>query len=283
MKKENIFDWFLRIVKGAFMGMDFILPGVSGAALAVAFGLYERIVEFIAHITKDFWKNVSFFIPVALGGAIGIFLVSHPMSFLMHEYKTPVMYFFVGTILGTFPDIWHKSGAQGRKPYYFAIMILTFVVGTAFLLKFGDKESISAIAEQTKLQPLTALLAGAIVAGIAFIPGLSSSTVLLLLGFLNPLLSAIKGLDFMILIPFFVGLGVCVFPFSRCVDLLLRKAYGGFFHFILGIIFASVVLIIALASKGYGYSPQNLLVCAATLVSGAVFSYNVCLFSKKYE
>lgn len=283
MEEKKVFDWFLRLIKGAFIGMDFILPGVSGAALAVAFGLYERIVEFVAHITKNFWKNVSFFIPVALGGAIGVFIISHPMSFLMQEYKTPVMYFFVGTILGTFPDIWHKSGAEGRKPYYFVIMILTFILGTVFLLKFGDKESVTVIVEQAKLQPLTALLAGCIVAGVVFIPGLSSSTILLLLGFLSPLLIAIKELDFTVLIPFCLGVLVFVFPFSRGIDFLLKKAYGGFFHFILGIIFASVVLIVTLASKGYEYSWQNLLVCAITLASGALFSYHVCKLSKKYE
>ena len=47
-------EWFLRFVKGMFIGSGFILPGVSGGALAAIFGIYERIISFLAHITKDF-------------------------------------------------------------------------------------------------------------------------------------------------------------------------------------------------------------------------------------
>ena len=57
MKKSNVIDWIIRLVKGAFVGTGFILPGVSGGALAAIFGLYEKIITFIAHITKDFKEN----------------------------------------------------------------------------------------------------------------------------------------------------------------------------------------------------------------------------------
>jgi len=65
-------DWILRFFKGAVIGMDFVLPGISGAALAVVFGLYEKIVMFIANIRKDFIKNLLFFLPVGLGALLGI-------------------------------------------------------------------------------------------------------------------------------------------------------------------------------------------------------------------
>lgn len=39
-------DWMLRFVKGMFIGSGFILPGVSGGALAAVFGMYERLISF---------------------------------------------------------------------------------------------------------------------------------------------------------------------------------------------------------------------------------------------
>ena len=54
MKKENTIDWILRFVKGIFIGSGFILPGVSGGAMAAVFGIYERLISFIANITKNF-------------------------------------------------------------------------------------------------------------------------------------------------------------------------------------------------------------------------------------
>lgn len=54
-------DWMLRFVKGMFIGSGFILPGVSGGALAAVFGMYERLISFLAHLTKNFKENVLFF------------------------------------------------------------------------------------------------------------------------------------------------------------------------------------------------------------------------------
>ena len=44
--QPNKSDWFLRFIKGMFIGSGFILPGVSGGALAAVFGIYERIISF---------------------------------------------------------------------------------------------------------------------------------------------------------------------------------------------------------------------------------------------
>ncbi len=54
-------DWMLRFVKGMFIGSGFILPGVSGGALAAVFGMYERLISFLAHLTKNFKENVFVF------------------------------------------------------------------------------------------------------------------------------------------------------------------------------------------------------------------------------
>ena len=45
-KEARTKDWLLRFVKGMFIGSGFILPGVSGGALAAIFGIYERIISF---------------------------------------------------------------------------------------------------------------------------------------------------------------------------------------------------------------------------------------------
>lgn len=49
-------DWLLRLFKGAAVGIGGILPGLSGGVLAVIFGLYDKILNFLGNITKDFWK-----------------------------------------------------------------------------------------------------------------------------------------------------------------------------------------------------------------------------------
>ena len=105
-------DWLVRFLKGALIGTGFILPGVSGGALAAVFGLYERIIGFIAHITREFVKNVLFFIPVGLGALVGMFVLAHPLSFFLVQYEAQVLWGFIGCILGTVPALWKQAGKR---------------------------------------------------------------------------------------------------------------------------------------------------------------------------
>ena len=76
-------SWLTRLIKGIIIALGFILPGVSGGVLASILGLYERIISFLAHLSKDFVKNVLFFIPIGIGGILGIALFSAPLEYLL--------------------------------------------------------------------------------------------------------------------------------------------------------------------------------------------------------
>ena len=58
---ETELKFFSYFVKGVLIGIGGVAPGVSGGAIAVIFGLYERITDAIADVFKDFKKNAVFF------------------------------------------------------------------------------------------------------------------------------------------------------------------------------------------------------------------------------
>jgi len=290
---NSAIDWFLRFLKGAAIGMDFVLPGISGAALAVVFGLYERIVSFVANITKNFIKNVLFFLPVGLGGLLGIYLISHPISFLKENYLTPFLWFFVGAILGTLPELWKKSGegetangvSRSRKPIHIVLLVTVFILGTTlFLITLGKSLGFEP-------NPVMAFFAGAAVALIVFIPGFSSSTFLLLFGLYDVVIHSYKNFseNLSFLIPFALGMLIFVFPFSKGIEFLIRKFYSGFYHIIIGFVLASAVLVAAIASgwrqEGgyYNYLQIGSVACLITLIAGAAFSYWMCKISRNAE
>jgi len=291
----------LRFFKGAAMGMDFVLPGISGAALSVVFGLYERIIGFLANITKGFIKNFLFFLPVGIGGLLGIYMISHPMSFLLENYKTPVLWFFVGAIIGTMPDLWRRSSAEPvkidpqpasdedavikkRKPRHIIILLAAFFSAVFILLFSGGW-----VFGQIILNPVTAAVSGGIVALIALIPGFSSSNFLVLFGLYDQMINSYRDLNFAVLVPFALSMIICVLPFSKGVEFLLKKAYLGFFHVILGFVLASAVLVGAIASgwqqpEGYyNYLQLGTIACVITFAAGAAFSFWMCKLSEKYE
>lgn len=72
VKPNTITDWFIRLIKGIIIGVGFILPGLSGGVLAVILGIYDKLIRFLSDIRKNFLQNVAYFLPVAIGMAIGI-------------------------------------------------------------------------------------------------------------------------------------------------------------------------------------------------------------------
>ena len=53
-QEEKQQPFLYRFLVGILIGSGFIVPGVSGGALAAIFGIYERIIGFLAYLTKNF-------------------------------------------------------------------------------------------------------------------------------------------------------------------------------------------------------------------------------------
>jgi putative membrane protein len=273
--RRGVIGWLLRFLKGALIGTGFILPGVSGGALAAIFGLYQRIVSFIAHITKDFIKNVLFFIPVGLGALCGMFLLARPLSFFLEYYEAQVIWGFIGCIIGTLPSLWKEAGKEGRAKRHYVIVAVTAVI--SFCLLFAAKNYLNA---QMPLNFLTWIFAGFLIALGILVPGMSPSNFLVYLGMYKPMVDAFKIMDVLILLPLFLGVVICLFSLSSLIDILLRKIYAGMFHFVVGIVIASTFLIVPL---NYNYASVGTLACAAAMLAGCALGFWMSRLEEQYK
>jgi putative membrane protein len=268
-------DWILRFFKGAIIGTGFILPGVSGGALAAIFGLYERIVSFIAHITKDFLKNVLFFIPVGIGALLGMFLLARPLSFFLENFETQVLWGFIGCIIGALPLLWKEAGKNGRHKRHYMILAITAVAG--FCLLYAAKNFLKV---QMPLNFVTWIFSGFLIALGVLVPGLSPSNFLVYLGLYRPMVDGFKAADPMVLAPLFLGVAVCLFSLSALMDMLFKKAYAGLFHFVVGIVIASTFMIVPI---NYNYLTRGTVVCVLALLVGAGLGFWMSRLEEKYK
>lgn len=268
-------DWILRFVKGIFIGSGFILPGVSGGALAAVFGIYERIISFLAHITKDFKKNVLFFIPVGLGGITGIFLLSFAVSFFLGAYETQILWFFVGCILGTIPALWQQAGKKGRQSKHIVILVISLVASLVFLL-YGQNLFNGQVPQNFG----TWTLAGSLIGLGVVVPGLSPSNFLLYMGMYKDMVDGVKTLDFAIIIPIGLGCIACVLLFSKLMDYVFSKAYSGLFHCILGIVFASTAMIIP---RNFNYLSFGVIACIVMCIAGIALGSWMSALEEKFK
>jgi putative membrane protein len=270
-----VIDWILRFFKGALIGTGFILPGVSGGALAAISGLYQRIIAFIAHITRDFIKNVVFFIPVGLGALVGMFLLARPLSFFLEHCEAQVMWGFIGCIIGTLPALWKEAGKKGRAKKHYLILVLTALIG--FILLFAAKNFLVA---RIPLNFITWILAGFLIALGVLVPGMSPSNFLVYLGMYKPMVEGFKTMDFFVLFPILSGVVVCLFSLSSLIDVLLRRMYAGLFHFVTGIVIASTLMIVPLH---YNYVSGGTMICVAAMIAGAALGFWMSKLEEKYK
>ena len=123
------------IFKGICIGAGAILPGISSGVFCVILGIYDKLVNSVLNLFKDFKKNFLYLLPFGIGAFIGIILFGNLLKFLYTSYPMQTKYSFIGLILGSIPlmikDV-HKSRAFKKK--YILYTIIAFLIGTIMVL-----------------------------------------------------------------------------------------------------------------------------------------------------
>ena len=273
--RNGLFDWIFRFFKGMLIGTGAILPGVSGGALAAVFGIYERMISFLAHLTRDFKKNVLFFIPVGMGMLFGVFLLSFALSYFFEVAETQLLWFFVGCIAGIMPALFAQAGKHGRKPRHWVMLVVTAVVALLFL-----KNAQHIITGTLPQNFWTWAMAGIIFGLGMIVPGLSPSNFLVYLNLYKPMTDGIKRLDMGVVVPLMLGVVGIVLLLSKVMDYVFRKAYTGMFHVIFGVVVASTLIIIPLE---YNYASLGTLWCALACGVGVALGLWMSRLEDKYK
>lgn len=276
VEKDSGKDWLLRFVKGMFIGSGFILPGVSGGALAAVFGMYERLISFLAHLTRNFKENMLFFLPVGLGGISGVFLLSFLVSFLLGTYETTILWFFVGCIVGTVPALWKEAGKKGRQSGDIILMIVTLIVAYFFLL-YGSQLFDGQVEQNT----VTWIIAGGLIGLGMIVPGLSPSNFLVYMGLYKAMADGFKEARLEVILPIGLGAVVCVLTLSKLFDFIFSKAYSKLFHFILGVVFASTVMIVP--TDYTNLSLLGIIFCPILFFAGIVLGWWMSRLEEQYK
>ncbi len=271
--KKSIVDWLLRLLKGILVGVGFITPGLSGGVLAVVFGIYEPLMRFLGNLRNKFIKNLLFFIPVGIGGIIGVVAFSAVVDFAFSHYPAQFTWLFIGFIAGTFPSLFKTSGKKGRKTWHWIVLLL-MSVGTVFLMRW--MESIRSV----QLTPsfFNWLLSGALIGLGVVVPGMSPSNFLIYLGLYQPMAFGIRHLDLGVIVPLVLGGILIVLLLARLISWLFKKFYAFMYHFILGIVVGSTIAIIPSGVSGW-----TIAVCALLFLVGALISFWLAKLDEKYS
>ncbi len=235
-KRDNI---FIRFFKGVIIALGFILPGVSGGVLAAIMGIYARLLSFMAHVRKNFKRDFLYFLPIGIGGIVGIGVLSKPLEYLLANYQMIVLWGFAGTIFGTLPTLVRESTSQTKRDKIDIIWFFSMLIGGGLFLYF-----MSEILGTIPANFFGFIIAGILIALGVLVPGLSPSNLLIILGLYTPMLKGFKTFDPLVFIPIAIGGIISLLTFSKAMESLIKHHHSRVYHFILGIVLASTILIL---------------------------------------
>ncbi|CAM3149055.1 DUF368 domain-containing protein [Lactiplantibacillus plajomi] len=285
MQRRTTDTFWRRFLKGVIIALGFILPGVSGGVLAAILGIYERLLGFMAHFRQNFKRDFWYFVPVGLGGIVGIALLSAPLEYLLAHTQVIVLWGFAGAIVGTLPALMKTAVSRGPRDLWDVLWFTATFVISGGLLYF--------MSELFGTLPANFggfLVAGALIALGVLVPGLSPSNLLLILGLFTPMLTGFKKLDLVgVYLPIAIGGALAMVLFSKLMDHLLQKFHSRVYHFILGIVAASTLLILipnpyAAESISYaGATVTTYLLSAVAAIVGVLLGFWMSRLEAKYK
>lgn len=252
-----------NILKGMVVGVANIIPGVSGGTMMVSMGIYDKLIHCLTHLLKEFKESMKFLIPIFVGVGIALVGLSFIIQPAFEHFPLQTSCLFIGLIMGGLPAAWKKVKGKGVKVSCI-ISFLVFFVLVAGLALVGEKEGNAADLTFGLWSCVKLFLVGIIASATMVIPGVSGSMILLLLGYYNPIVSAIKNfvtalasLDMQgilqgcgVLVPAGLGILVGIFAIAKLIEIIFERFPLQAYWAIIGLIAASPFAVLLMAQLG---------------------------------
>ena len=266
-------NFFRNALAGLLMGIGCVLPGVSGGVMAVSFGLYRPMLDAVLGILHDTRRKLVFLLPIALGGVAGLLLGARGLEAAMHLYEKPMLCLFAGCILGGVPDLLSEAEEGGRfRPRWLWALAGGVVMALPLTLLGAQGTQVAS------LTPLRALAVGLLEGVGTVVPGLSTSFVLMNLGWYQAYLEALAHLQAAVLLPAGLGFAAAALASMKAVQWLFDHARGYAYYAVLGFVLVSVALVFPGFDSG-----RALCVQVAALAAGIVVARRMTGASKKVQ
>ncbi len=235
----------LLIIKGFFIGIAKILPGVSGSLLAISFGVYEKAIEAISCFFKGIKNHIFFLGKLGCGILLAIVLCSNFVLYMLDHFYLPTIFLFVGLISGGIPSLFQKFDLHQKRNKFILFFIFLFVFISFLALKLDTYEFHGKV-----LDYLYLFFLGLIDAFTMIVPGLSGTLIFLMLGSYSFLMHLFSDAFFLlfhnpfIILFFCLGIFVGIFFTAKMMTFLLKNYSSFIYTIITGFMISSLFLLI---------------------------------------
>lgn len=233
---------FCLFLVGIVIGSAMIIPGVSGAVIAVIFGVYDKLIDSLMNLFKEFKKNFIFLFILGIGIILGAIWFSNVLVFLYNKHEIITKFCFAGLILGGIPFLKKEVNKKTNDKLNYVAVGITCFISLIFFFFSKSKLDFYVISTSSFFE----FFAVGIIYSIGkVIPGVSSSFLLIIIDkyefvlslFANPISIFIK--EFNYVFPFLIGLLIGIVVLINLLNFLLKKYFALIYSIIIGFVITS--------------------------------------------
>lgn len=250
-----------RFVKGFLIGSSMLVPGVSGGTMAIILGVYDELIHAVSTLRQNIKENVLFLGTFVVAAVLGILLLSRPLLTALDLWHKPMLFLFLGAILGSIPPLYRKVRISRIKPVNITVALFGAFIGISTMYL---PEGLFRLSTTFNLfNFIMLILAGVIIAIALILPGISASYVLLMMGMYQMTLTAIKEFNLIYLVPLVIGVLTGTFLTAGILEREMKKHPQFTYMLIIGFMLGSLVQVFPGVPAG-----AELLPCILTFLAG---------------
>lgn len=243
------------ILKGFIIGIGKIIPGVSGAMLAITLGVYDKAILAITDFTSDKKKNFKLLLLLGIGIISSIIVFSKIINYFYNNHYIPTMLFFMGLIIGGIPGLINKTSYNYKN---IIITSVSFLIVTILSFSFINN---TYMLKGNFVDYIILFIGGITEAFSSIVPGISGTALFMVMGVYNIVIEMLANLtnvfyvidNFLLIVFFIIGLLLGVILISILVKWLFSKYSSKTYSAILGFCLSNVVILFL---KIITYSPS---------------------------
>ena len=249
--------YVIQFIRGFCMALADSVPGVSGGTIAFLLGFYDQFIGSIDDLLTGSMEKkkqaLLFLIRLGIGWVCGFIMAVLILASVFESHIYAVSSLFIGFIIFAIPVVAAEERETLRSKRAAALFVPVGIAVVSAITYFNPVSGGEGGVDLTSLSLRLALfvfLAGIVAISAMVLPGISGSTLLLIMGLYLPIVTAIKDILHLELAAFpavfIFGCGVLVGVFG--VVKLIRKALENFrpqtIYLIIGLMLGSIYAVI---------------------------------------
>lgn len=262
-------------VEGFIVGIGKIIPGVSGAMLAMMFGIYEKALNIISNLKTEFRKNIKFILILGISISLAIIFGSNIIKKCLENHYLPTMMLFIGMMIGGIKPLFKNIANEKVKisNILWALGCVIFLV----LLSFVDVDATNETLTKDPLTFLILIFSGFLDAFATVVPGICGTALLMILGYYDVVIGSLSdifnfaniGDNLFVLVPFLIGMLLGIFLISKLVNYLFKHHKVKTYYSIIGFAIMSIILLFLDVLENT-YELNEIIISAILLVIGYI-------------